>query len=271
MSEGTAQGPEGRKARGAVGPVSIRGRLVAGVLIVIPLAVTGILLRFVYGVALIVGATLANYGWWAYLWATAMDEKLEEAARLSGSGETGKLLVNPEDPTWYEVTIAIGLTVLLLYLLGWLGSNVVGRRLIDAVEGLFERIPLVDTVYGAMKRMVQALSGIGKADEEAKRVVLVDFPHENMKAIAFMTNTLVDLTTSRKMATVYVPTTPNPTSGYMEIVPVERITMTDWTMDEALSMILSGGATAPPDVRLDPGFGGTPPTGGGPAATGPPS
>ncbi len=271
MSEGTDQGTEQRKSRGAVGPVTIRGRLVAGVLIVIPLAVTGILLRFVYGVALVVGATLANYGWWAYLWATAMDEKLDQAARLNGATEERRLLVNPDDPTWYEVTIAVGLTVLLLYLLGWLGSNVVGRRLIDAVESLFERIPLVDTVYGAMKRMVQALSGIGKTEDQAKRVVLVDFPHEYMKAIAFMTNTLTDLNTGRKMATVYVPTTPNPTSGYMEIVPVERITMTDWTMDEALSMILSGGATAPPDVRLDPGFPDSQTTGRGAAAPGPAS
>ena len=100
--------------------------------------------------------------------------------------------------------------------------------------------------------MVGALSGAGKGGEKAKRVVLVEFPHEHMLAIAFMTNTLTDLNSGRQLATVYVPTTPNPTSGYMEIVPMDRITRTDWTMEEALSMILSGGATAPPHVRLQP-------------------
>ena len=227
-------------AKQPVGPRTVRGRLVAGILIIIPLAVTGILMRYVYNVALTVGATAVNWIQKAIAW--AVGSELENAP-----------MIDPENPRWFEVTLAVLFTISLLYLLGWLGSNVVGRRVIDIVENLLERIPLVDTVYGAMKRMVQALSGVGKADEEAKRVVLVDFPHERMKAIGFMTNTLTDLNSGQKLATVYVPTTPNPTSGYMELVPLERITQTDWTMEEALSMILSGGATAPPEVRLRPG------------------
>lgn len=238
MAEETRTTDSGRGGtKSTVGPRTIRGRLVAGVLIIIPLAVTAILMRYVYTVALNVGATLFNWTHKAIAWAV-------------GSDRTVRPLIDPENPRWFEVTIAVMLTISLLYLLGWLGSNVVGRRVIDIVENLLERIPLVDTVYGAMKRMVQALSGAGKTEEEAKRVVLVDFPHDQMKAIAFMTNTLTDLNSGQKLATVYVPTTPNPTSGYMELVPLERITKTDWTMEEALSMILSGGATAPPSVRL---------------------
>jgi len=221
-----------------VAPTSLRGRLVAGVLLIIPLAVTAILIRYVYGVALVVGAAVVNWVHLGVSWAVR--------------GETAiKPFIDPDSPDWYDRTMAVALTLMLLYVLGWLGTNVVGRRVIELVESLLERIPLVDTVYGAMKRMVHALGGIGK-DENEQRVVLVDFPHENMRAIAFMTNTLTDLTSGMKLATVYVPTTPNPTSGYMEIVPVDRITLTDWTMEEALSMILSGGATAPPNVRLQP-------------------
>jgi uncharacterized membrane protein len=219
-----------------VAPTSLRGRLVAGILLIIPLAVTAILIRYVYSAALGFGTQVVN---WIHLGITWINTRTTDVPPF----------IDPEKPNWYYKVMAVALTICLLYMLGWLGTNVVGRRVIEAVEALLEKIPLVDTVYGAMKRMIHALGGVGK-DAKDQRVVLVDFPHENMKAIAFMTNTLVDLNSGTKMATVYVPTTPNPTSGYMEIVPVDRITLTDWTMEEALSMILSGGATAPPSVRL---------------------
>lgn len=222
-----------------VAPTSLRGRLVAGILLIIPLAVTAILIRYVYSAALLFGTQVVN---WIHLGITWINTRTTPATPF----------IDPEQPGWYYKVMAVALTICLLYMLGWLGTNVVGRRIIETVEAMLERIPLVDTIYGAMKRMVHALGGIGK-EEKDSRVVLVDFPHENMKAIAFMTNTLVDLNSGTKMATVYVPTTPNPTSGYMEIVPIDRITLTDWTMEEALSMILSGGATAPPSVRLVPG------------------
>jgi len=230
---------EGRKPKGSVGLRSFRGRLVAGVLIIIPLAVTVFLVKFVYTIALTAGAKVVNLSFEIIVWATSAEPR-------------GTPLIDPAHPDWKDITMAIGLTVLLLYVLGWLGSNVVGRRAIEGVEALVERIPLVDTIYGAIKRMVHALSGVGKGEGETRRVVLVEFPHEHMLAIAFMTNTLTDLNSGRRLATVYVPTTPNPTSGYMEIVPMDRITQTDWTMEEALSMILSGGATTPPHVRLQP-------------------
>lgn len=219
-----------------VAPTSLRGRLVAGILLIIPLAVTAILIRYVYSVALMFGTSVVNWIQWTITWIKTGQTEI-------------KPFIDPNQPNWYYKVMAVALTICLLYMLGWLGTNVVGRRMIDAVEALLEKIPLVDTIYGAMKRMVHALGGIGK-DAKDQRVVLVEFPHEHMKAIAFMTNTLTDLNSGTKLATVYVPTTPNPTSGYMEIVPVDRITLTDWTMEEALSMILSGGATAPPNVRL---------------------
>lgn len=224
------------KRKGSVAPRSFRGRIVAGVLIIIPLAVTAILVRWIYEGALAVGVRLANLVQLVFF---RMRDEVP-----------GDPFIDPADPNWNGVIGAVGLTILMLYLLGWLGTNVVGRRMIDILEGLVERIPFVDIVYPAIKRMVQALSGGAKDGEERQHVVLIDFPHENMNAIAFMTNQITDRTSGRRLATVYVPTTPNPTSGYMLIVPIERITKTDWTMEEALSMILSGGATARPEVCL---------------------
>ncbi|MBX3395312.1 MAG: DUF502 domain-containing protein [Phycisphaerae bacterium] len=229
------------RPKASVGPRSFRGRIATGVVLIIPLAVTAILLRYVYQLALSFGATMLN--WIAQLTAWVSGVESKESAKI-----------NLEDPTFPQTAVAVSLTILLLYVLGWLGSNVVGRRIIEAFESLLVRIPLVDTIYGSMKRMVQALSGVGK-EEKQKRVVLVNFPHENMKTIAFMTNTLTDTETGRRYATVYVPTTPNPTGGYMEIVPIDQITQTDWSMEEALSIVLSGGATVPSTVRMQPGPG----------------
>lgn len=222
----------------SMGPRSLRGRIMAGILIIIPLAVTALVIRYVYNAALAVGVRLV---YWV--------SKILFAAFSFGAEPRA---IDPNNAAWHEITIAVVLTILMLYLLGWLGTNVAGRRIIEFFESLVERIPLVDTLYTAVKRMVQALSGVGKQGDNQQRVVLIDFPHENMKALGFMTNTIEDKAAGRLYATVFVPTTPNPTSGYMEIVPIERVMLTDWTVEEALSMILSGGASAPRHVNLRP-------------------
>ncbi|KAG1532051.1 hypothetical protein G6F50_016372 [Rhizopus delemar] len=81
-----------------------------------------------------------------------------------------------------------------------------------------------------------------------QRVVLIDFPHRDMKSVGLVTRVIKEHGTDRELAAVYVPTTPNPTSGYLEIVPVELLTPTDWTVDQAMSFIISGGAVAPSSV-----------------------
>jgi len=85
-----------------------------------------------------------------------------------------------------------------------------------------------------------------------QRVVLINFPNEKMKAIGLVTRVIHEHGSGRELAAVYVPTTPNPTSGYLEIVPLDQITPTDWTVDQAMSFIISGGAVAPDSVPFDP-------------------
>jgi len=74
--------------------------------------------------------------------------------------------------------------------------------------------------------------------------VLIDFPSPELKSVGFVTRTFQDAS-GRELAAVYVPTTPNPTGGYLEIVPIERLVATDWTVDQAMAFILSAGAAAP--------------------------
>lgn len=221
--------PPPRK-RKRVGPRSTRGRLLAGTLIIVPIAVTGWLLTLVFGAALWAGRPLVG---WA-----------REGVRIA----LGLQLPANLGPA--ENVVAVGLTLAMLYILGWLGSNVVGQRLIRIAEALLARIPFVDTIYSSTKRMIGALTQPAAGGGQV--VVLIDFPCPPLQAIGFMTNTITDARTGRKLATVFVPTTPNPTSGYMEFVPIENVHPTDWTMEEALTTILSGGASAPDRVQLRP-------------------
>jgi len=142
----------------------------------------------------------------------------------------------------FQSVIAVLLVVIIIYLIGWGASRVVGARVIRLFEQILNRIPFVQTIYGGTKRLLGALQ---QDPGGVQRVVLINFPSEQMKVVGFVTRTFVDDATGQELAAVYVPTTPNPTSGYLEIVPIEHVVSTDWTLDEATSFIISGGAVAP--------------------------
>lgn len=145
--------------------------------------------------------------------------------------------------------VAIGLMLGLLYALGALAGELSGRRLLDALERRVLAIPFVDMVYGAVRDLVVALR---KDDFAHSRVVLIEFPGPHMRCVGFVTRMLTDEATGAELAAVYVPTTPNPTSGYIEIVPSERLVWLDWTPQEAMRFVVSGGVTGPGTVRFDP-------------------
>ena len=146
-------------------------------------------------------------------------------------------------------TIAVVVALLALYSIGAIASRVIGVRLIGYVERLIERIPFVQTIYSATKKLVTVLQQ--KPDGSA-RVVLIEFPHAGMRAIGLVMKVMKDTTTGEDLAAVYVPTTPNPTSGYLEIVPVKDMVPTDMTMDQAMTMIISGGAISPSTLTMHP-------------------
>ena len=156
-------------------------------------------------------------------------------------------LAHPEmlgwlDDPWAQSAIAVVATIAVIVAVGALARRVVGQRLLAWLESLIARIPLLKTVYGSARKLLDLLQ---TKPDGTQRVVLVDFPHREMKCIGFVTRVMREEGTGRELAAVYVPTTPNPTSGYLEIVPVELLTPTDWTVDEAMAFIISGGAVSP--------------------------
>ena len=103
-------------------------------------------------------------------------------------------------------------------------------------------MPLANVIYTSARKLLDMLE---TKPGSTQRVVLIDFPHRDMKSVGLVTRVIREEGSGRELAAVYVPTTPNPTSGYLEIVPVELLTPTDWTVDQAMSFIISGGAVAP--------------------------
>ena len=147
----------------------------------------------------------------------------------------------------FQQAVAALLTILSLYGIGVLASFVIGKKVIEIYEDILARLPLVQTIYGATKRLLNALS---QPPVTGQRVVLISFPSSEMKAIGFITKVIHDKDTGKELAAVYVPTSPNPTSGYIEIVPMEDVVLTDWTTEEAMTFVVTGGTNAPDKVRF---------------------
>ncbi|KFN49664.1 DUF502 domain-containing protein [Arenimonas composti] len=146
------------------------------------------------------------------------------------------------DDPWAQSTLAVLATVLFIVAVGGLARRVVGQRLLAWLEALIARIPLAKTIYGSARKLLDLLQA---KPDGTRRVVLIDFPHREMKCVGFVTRVMREEGSGRELAAVYVPTTPNPTSGYLEVVPVDLLTPTDWTVDEAMTFIISGGAVSP--------------------------
>jgi uncharacterized membrane protein len=149
------------------------------------------------------------------------------------------------DDPWVQTVLALLATLGVIVLSGLMARRVVGQRLLRWFEALVGRIPLASTIYGSARKLLDILQ---TQPDGTQRVVLIDFPHNQMKSVGFVTRILREQGTGRELAAVYVPTTPNPTSGYLEVVPVEKLTPTDWTVDQAMSFIISGGAVAPDTI-----------------------
>ncbi len=149
--------------------------------------------------------------------------------------------------------LGFGVTILLVYIVGIIAGNYVGRRLIHLGDSLLKRVPLFRQVYTGAKQVMEGLSGTGAISKAAFReVVLVEFPTQGMLTIAFITNEFTD-ESGKILYAIYVPTTPVPSSGFSGIIAADKITHTKLTVDEAFKMVISGIMIAPSSLRLSVG------------------
>ena len=145
--------------------------------------------------------------------------------------------------------IAFVLVLGLLYILGLFARSGIRR----AVDWVLLRVPVVTTIYKATSNVIQSLDAQRHASS-FQRVVLVDFPHPGSKALAFVTKSLCDATTGKTILCVCVLTGVFPPSGFTLYVPEESVTDVDWSVNQALQAILSGGITTPAVIHYSTGL-----------------
>lgn len=182
---------------------------------------------------------------------------------LTDSSLAGLLRWLPESPLKEFLGEIPGLgaivSVLILLLTGLFTANIVGRRLVAGTEQLLERVPLVRTVYSAVKNFAEVV--FSPSGESFKQVLLVEYPRKGLWSLAFQTSTElgeVQARTGQEMICTFVPTTPNPTSGFIIMVPREDTVALDMDVESALKMIISLGVVVPtwePD-KLPPALAG---------------
>ena len=148
---------------------------------------------------------------------------------------------------WLESTMAVVLTLVVLYVVGRVTSRVVGRQAFNLFEATLERLPFVAKVYSSVRQLLDSMMA---KKESSQRVVLVDFPIAGQKSIGFLTRTLTDSATGELLAAVLVPQAINPTSAFLQIMPIHMVTETDLNMEQAMSMIMTGGAVGPDTIHF---------------------
>lgn len=207
----------------------IRRNIVAGLLASLPLLLTVWVVSLLFDFLVAVGRPVVS----------ALAQALNPDVPV-----VAELLLQP----WFQSALAALVTLMALYLLGALTTAVVGRRLWGYFDRLMARIPFVESVYGAVRKLIASFQ---TAPAGQQRVVLIEFPSPEMKAIGFVTKVFVASESGREIAAVYVPTAPNPTSGYMELVPTDKLVWLDWSANDAMQFILSGGASAPDHLTYE--------------------
>ncbi len=211
---------------------SLQRNILAGIITIGPLFVTWLIFSFVF-------QELAKAGL--------------PIVRLLAVIFPGNWLRSP----WLQSLLAILLTLVVLYVVGRVSSVVAGRQVFNLFETLLERLPFVAKVYTSVRQLLDSMM-VKKGTSQ--RVVLVDFPIPGQKSIGFLTRTMSDAASGRPLAAVLLPNAINPTSAFLQILPLERVIETDLTMEQAMSMVMTGGAVGPETIQYSQA-----PAGGGSA------
>lgn len=143
--------------------------------------------------------------------------------------------------------LGVVLVLIVLYLLGLITSNVLGRRFLGILENVSSRIPIIKIVYQVGKQISTTLSLPEK--QVFKKAVLVDFFKPGQRAIGFVTGTLVDQKTREPLLKIFIPTVPNPTSGFLVIMKESETVDPGWSVDEAMKTVISGGIIGPDVIQ----------------------
>jgi uncharacterized membrane protein len=221
-----------------------RSRIVAGLVLVVPIWTTVVVFRFLFHLlrdtslwlieALLLTPLgeplLARWGW--------------DRGRLASEG----LAALPLTVHACISLLSVVLTVVLVYVLGAVATNVAGKRMIRLAEKVVDRLPLVKLVYYASKKVLETFAG-GET-RPFQQVVLVPFPTRDMQSVGFVTHVDPRGPAGESVYTVFVAMAPHLTSGFVFVTPAREVIELDWTVEQALKVIISGGMLMPGALPL---------------------
>ncbi len=153
---------------------------------------------------------------------------------------------------WGGATLpGLGLVVSVTFfiLVGWFATNFLGRMVIRVSEYFVDRVPIIRTLYGAIKQIFETV--MASQSQAFREVVMLEYPRRGVWSIGFVTGTTkgeVQRVTKKDTINVFVPTTPNPTSGYLLFVPKKELVFLHMTVEEGVKLVVSAGIITPPDV-----------------------
>jgi uncharacterized membrane protein len=217
----------------------LRNRLTAGLILVVPIWITVVVIRFVFGLmrdaSLWIVEGLLLTPWTAHM--------LEQIGISSQAIRADGIEALPSAFRWSLGGLSALLTIGVLYVLGMITTNIVGRRIVQAAETLVDRVPFVKTIYRASKQVLETFAG--ESAQAFQRVVSVPFPSDTVRTVGFITRVTTDPRTGEGLCAVFVATAPNPTTGFVLVVKRSDLIDLNWTVEEAIRVIMSGGVLLP--------------------------
>tara|TARA_B100000029_G_scaffold515969_1_gene625848 strand:+ start:646 stop:1260 length:615 start_codon:yes stop_codon:yes gene_type:complete len=154
--------------------------------------------------------------------------------------------INPNHYLPYDIPgVEIITAVILITLIGWLSLSFIGKKLLKILNTILKKIPILRTIYSAIGQMTETFT---QTDKERKNVVLVEYPRKGSWAVGFATKDNsgeISKKTNKQLVNVFVPTTPNPTSGFLLMFPKDEVIYLDLTFEEASKFIVSAGTSNP--------------------------
>ena len=155
--------------------------------------------------------------------------------------------INPNNYLPFSIPgLEILISIIVITLVGGLSFSFIGKKLLQLINDLFKRIPILRTIYSAITQMTETFTN---KDDSKRSVVLVEYPRKGTWAVGFATKkneTEISSKTNKNLINVFLPTTPNPTSGFLLMFPEEEIVYLEMTFEEASKFIVSAGTSAPP-------------------------
>lgn len=221
-----------------------RTRIMAGLIVVLPIYVTVVVVRFVFEL-MRDSSQWVVYGLLEGRW----NQWLPASWGVAWSGFPREELQGPRIQ-WGIAIFSVFLTVVILYMIGLFTANIVGTRILTFFERLVDRVPLVKTAYRLPKQILATFAAQGDdSPMRYERVVLVPFPSAEVRSVGFVTGTRLDRITGEELCTVFIACTP-PTTGFVFLLKRSALMELDWSMEDAFQAVMSAGILMPRAVSL---------------------